>query len=403
MTASFARRPIATALLIAVAAQLLFSVGVTSPSGIYFDETHYVPAARALIDLSHRANPEHPLLGKLLIALGMTVAGDGPLGWRIASTLAGTGTVLGVYWALWLITRRVGTAALGAALTAMNGLVFIHARIGMLEPFLALFLVLALVAMVRIRDRMTPARLAAAGMLLGLATAVKWAAAPYVALACLVLIVLGWRRGGLRQALGAPLLTGLCALGTYFLTFLPAAWLTNEPVPLASIGWFQFEMLRLQTMKLPAHPYQSQWWQWPAMLRPIWYFYEPDQGVQRGVLLIGNPAVLWGGLVAVAACIRLGLRRGGGWMLAMALLWVFSLGVWIVIPKSLGFFYYYQMSAIWLCLCLALALDRVAVRWRWAALGLAAALFAWFYPIIAARPLPDAQAFSRWMWLDSWR
>jgi dolichyl-phosphate-mannose--protein O-mannosyl transferase len=319
------------------------------------------------------------------------------------STLAGTGTVVGIYWALWLMTGRVATAAIGAVLVAVNGLVFVHARIAMLDPFLTLFLVLALVALIRASRRMSTARLIGCGLLLGLATAVKWTAVPYVALACAMLLLIGWRQGGLALAIRAPLLAGGTAILVYFVTFLPLAFLKEGAVPVESVGWFQLEMLKLQTMRLPPHPYQSSWWQWPLMLRPIWYFYEPDQGVQRGVLLIGNPAVLWGGLVAVAACLALGMRRGGGWMLGSALLWVFSLAIWIVIPKSLGFFYYYQMSAIWLCLCLALILERLPGWGRWAYLALALALFAWFYPILSAMALPDPQAFSRWMWLDSWR
>lgn len=398
-----ARNPLATGLLIAVAAQLLFSIGITRPSVIMFDETHYVPAARALIDLSHRANPEHPLLGKLLIAVGILIGGDQPIGWRMLSTLAGTGTVIGIYWALWLMTGRVATAATGALLVAINGLVFVHARIGMLDPFLTLFLVLSLVALIRATRRTSAVRLIGCGILLGLATAVKWTAVPYVTLACLVLLITCWRRGGLALAIGAPLMVGGVAILVYFLTFLPLAFTKEGAVPVESIGWFQLEMLKLQTMRLAPHPYQSSWWQWPLMLRPIWYFYEPDQGVQRGVLLIGNPAVLWGGLVAVAACFLLGLRRCGGWLLGSAMLWIFSLAIWIVIPKSLGFFYYYQMSAIWLCLCLALILERLSRWWRWAYLALALTLFGWFYPILSAMALPDAQGFNHWMWLDSWR
>ena len=61
--------------------------------------------------------------------------------------------------------------------------------------------------------------------------------------------------------------------------------------------------LALQTQPLPPHTYQSSPWQWPLITRPIWYLYESVEGVQRGVLLVGNPAVMWGGLVALAACL----------------------------------------------------------------------------------------------------
>src|SRR5688572_31116093 len=62
---------------------------LTIPSKPFFDEVHYLPAARAILALSHPANPEHPPLGKEIIALGIALFGDRPLGWRIFSALFG--------------------------------------------------------------------------------------------------------------------------------------------------------------------------------------------------------------------------------------------------------------------------------------------------------------------------
>ena len=58
------------------------------PSKIYFDEVHYIKAARALLELK-RANPEHPMLGKEIIAASIALLGDKPLFWRVPSALFG--------------------------------------------------------------------------------------------------------------------------------------------------------------------------------------------------------------------------------------------------------------------------------------------------------------------------
>ena len=58
------------------------------PSRIYFDEVHYVPAARKLIE-GVRANPEHPLLAKQVLAWSIQWLGDKPLYWRLPSAFAG--------------------------------------------------------------------------------------------------------------------------------------------------------------------------------------------------------------------------------------------------------------------------------------------------------------------------
>lgn len=404
------QRPWFLAILLAIAAQLLFSIGLGRPSILNFDEVHYVTAARVLLDLAHVANPEHPLLGKSLIALGMLIFGDNPIGWRAMSTLAGTATVVGVY-AFTLALTRAARPALFAALFAMlNQMIFVQARIGMLDGFMGAFLVwggvLFLWAM-QANRRAWPLWLCSAA-LLGAAVAVKWAAIPYVAFTLAAFTLLrrsAFSRFGRLPWLSGSLAFGIVALAVYFVSFAPAFFYTDNPLTLSRLIPFQFEMWDLQTQVLATHTYQSSWWSWPLMLRPIWYFYEPDQGAVRGVLLIGNPAVLWGGLVAVLACWWAGIRDRAGAPLATAILWTFSLAIWAIIPKSLGFFYYYYVSSIILCVALAVAFhhwrDRVKQRDDWF-LVLSVALFAYFYPTLAALPLANDRGFERWIWIPSW-
>lgn len=406
------QRPVLLALLIGIAALLLFGIGVQRPSILMFDEVHYVPAARVLIDLAHPVNMEHPLLGKSLIALGMLIFGDNPIGWRAMSVLAGALTIVGVYSFARHLTGAT-RAGLFAALFAMLGqLVFIQARIGMLDVFLGMLLVWAGVAFLRAMQgdsrRRAQFLLLASAIAFGGAVAVKWAAVPYVALAGMAFLWL--RRGHPERFGGTSWFAGLTILGcvsiaTYFLTFAPAFFYTTNPMTLARLVPFQLEMWGLQTQVLAPHNYQSDWWSWPLMLRPIWYFYEPDQGAQRGVLLIGNPAIMWGGLVAVAACWWAGLRDKAGAPLTAAILWTVSLGVWAVIPKSLGFYYYYYLPGIILSVVLAVAFQHYAAKVKrndeWY-LVLCVGVFAYFYPILAALALPSERSFERWIWFPGW-
>jgi dolichyl-phosphate-mannose--protein O-mannosyl transferase len=288
----------------------------------------------------------------------------------------------------------------------------------MLDVFLGAFLLWAIVMMLWAMQG-SPAqvrrRWIGASLLLGLAVGTKWAAIPYVALAGMAFLVIRLRDARAKQPPhwpGLGTISGLLILGTvstltYFLTFLPVFFYERDPLTLAGLIPLQREMYALQTQVLAKHTYQSDWWSWPLMLRPIWYFYEWDDGAQRGVLLIGNPVIMWGGLLAVLACLWAWLRDKAVRPLAVALLWVASLGIYVVIPKSLGFYYYYHLSAIFLCLALAVAFHhfdrgRGKGREEWFA---AAALiaFVYFYPILAAAPLQDSQGFTHWMWFNSWR
>lgn len=402
-------RPLPTAVLIGLVAQALFAWRLGTPSKLMFDEVHYVPAARAILALSHPLNTEHPLLGKTLIALGIALFGDGAVGWRALSTVAGTATVLGVYAILWRLFGGVRTAAIGAALLIVNGTVFVQARIGMLDGFMAAFVVGAVAAMLWGMRGPAAGWWTAGSVLLGLAVGVKWAAAPYVAYAGAAFLLLKWRRPERWPGLGwrpALLILGAGSTATYLLTFAPTFFYADRPLTFSTLLPFQLEMLQQQTQVLSPHTYQSDWWSWPLLLRPIWYLYERVDEAQRGVLMIGNPVVMWGGLAAVAASLWAAVRERDARLDGAALLWTGSYAVWAIIPKSLGFFYYYYLPSIWLPVALAAACRRFA-RGRLngadeTLLFMAMGVFLYFYPILAAMPLAGADAFRRWTWFDSW-
>lgn len=405
---AFFSRPIPAALAIGVLAQLLFSWRLTTPHVFVFDEVHYVPAARMLRDLVGPVNIEHPLLGKTLIALGMIVFGDGPLGWRALSTVAASAVVTGVFAILWLVFGRVRTASVGAVVTALNFTVFVQARIAMLDGFMAAFVVTGLAALLWAMRKGGWWRWLLGGVLLGLAVGTKWTALPYLGFAGLTYAIVKWRRPDLwpgLHPLAALIVLGLAAGFTYAATFWPAFLYADQPLTLRTLLPFQIDMYERQTQVLPPHTYQSAWWTWPFDWRPIWYFYEPADGAQRGVLMLGSPAVMWGGLVAVVACLAAWVRGGDGKAGGMALLWLFSVLMWAMIPKSLGFFYYYYLSSIWLGLAIAAAFDHWRVRlryWDEAFLALTAVLFVHFHPILSAAALKGSASFHGWMWLKSW-
>ena len=87
--------------------------GLTTPEKFYFDEVHYVPAARQMLepDMSQpMLNPMHPPLAKQLIALSIHSLGDGPLGWRYPGVLFGSLALVAVYLCGLALFAAQGTA-----------------------------------------------------------------------------------------------------------------------------------------------------------------------------------------------------------------------------------------------------------------------------------------------------
>jgi dolichyl-phosphate-mannose--protein O-mannosyl transferase len=415
------RDPLPWSAALALAFLALCLVRLAIPSKPYFDEVHYLPAARALLLGSEWLNREHPMLGKELMALGIALLGDGPWGWRLPSALAGALALFASMRALWFASlSRFATLAYGALL-ASGFLLFVHARIAMLDGFMLCFLAIAawqFAAACREPERGRP-HLACTGLALGLAIACKWTAAPVAVLPGLAFLTARWaagRRRLVRSRRGAPvpgvslaeafLWLGLVPLAVYAVSYLPAYLIAPDEMARRGMIGLHAMMIAEQEGVIQPHPYQSTWPEWLFNVRAIWYLYEPVDGAQRGILLIGNPLTMLAGLPALVWCAWAGVR-GRHDALAVALVFAASLGLWLFAHKPVQFYYHYLVPSMALLAALALALDAWWRRGHRALsvtiVAASCAVFAWFYPILSAAPLAGEQAFNKWMWLDTWR
>lgn len=401
------------------------------PSKLYFDEVHYIPAAREFLSLIQTGageyrNREHPLLAKELIALGMLVFGDNPLGWRIVPWASGVLAFFAALRALWHASHdRYATLAFGLLL-ATGFPLFIHSRIAMLDIVMASALAVAAwqFAAACAQPEQGRWRLALTGIAIGCALGAKWNAIPLAMVPGITFFIaraLAGRRRLLLSRRGAPVpgitlveafvWLGIVPLAVYAATYVPGYWWADaaHPSPLASQGLIGLhrEMFELQSQLKTPHRYMSQWSQWVLNTRGIWYLYEEVDGAMRGVLLVGNPLTMWLGLPALAWCLVEGVWQRNGARLAAALGYAAALGLWVIAPKPVQFYYHYLVPSFFLLAALALACSdlRRLPKGEWLAGGvLAGALLvaAYFFPIIAALPIAGPDAYLDWMWLKGW-
>jgi dolichyl-phosphate-mannose-protein mannosyltransferase len=415
-----------------VAALVLFSVNLEHPATLNFDEFHYVPAARAMLDRQAILNPEHPPLAKTLIAAGIAVIGDRPAGWRAMSVLFGGLTLVGMYcWGLALFERRESALTV-ALLTLFNGLLYVQARIAMLDTFMFAFLSFAMAGLAAAwRPDQAPTTirnlLLVSGALLGLATACKWAAVvPWAMMGGLVVAAKsgspGFPSGPWRNVSWKTIVLsfGLVPLLCYYLPF--SVYFAFDPAQRPSVWDIVYPMQRAiwdgQMRVGGSHPYMSRWWEWATLQRPIWYAFSREGEWVRGVLMIGNPGLMWGGLGAVAfsAWAWRAHRSRAAFLIVTSYL-VFYLG-WILIPRNIAFYYYYYPAGMTLSLAGTFALDWIERYYegrrdpayatlrrgtwiRWAAVAGCLALFLFFLPILGAFPIPGNR-LHLWMWFDRW-
>jgi dolichyl-phosphate-mannose--protein O-mannosyl transferase len=394
--------------------------GLGAPATPLVDEPYYVGGARALLARGYEATYRapipgelpavHPPLGKWLIALGMLVLGDRPVGWRVAAALAGTATVALTY----LCARRLFPGrfpALAAALLlAVEDLSVVQSRTAMLDGFLAFWLVAAVYALLRDRDRerdadgpagrrvQRPWRLAA-GVLLGCALATKWSGA--FALPVAVALALAWaarrhRRAGPREELpGAIVALVFVPLGVYLLSYAGAFLGGATSLP----AWWvdQLQALEFHAGLAATHPYRSTPVSWLVDRRPMVYFYTdaPGPGGIREVLALGNPLVFLG-IVPVAVWAALRWWREHDHALAVPLL--FALALWLPwLPQDRPMFIYYMTPVVPFAVMLegaALARLARARSWlgpalAWTALAAVVALFWFHWPVLTGAALSD--------------
>lgn len=443
----FFRKILITCAALFAFSQILFLLFIQFPQKVNFDEFHYVPSARQFLALEPNQNWEHPPLAKELMAIGIGILGDRPAGWRVMSALFGSATLVGMY--LWgLAIFGTPEAALWVAfVTLADQMLYVQARIGMLDTFMGAFIVWAMAAFCAawtwgqgearggFSDRQLRFLFRFCGVCLGLATACKWFGVIPWAL-CLALVAgvrvlqgwnvrfedprdLDWYQPGQWKTIGwGEWLLSFVGLPFlfYYLTFIPFFFIHGNHTTLLDVLFkMQVRMWDGQARVVSSHPYMSSWTQWALIRRPIWYAFDkegyPPHVWVRGVILLGNPFVLWSGAVAVLFCLLSWIRsRSREAFLICATYAAFYLS-WVVIPRKIAFYYYYYPAVLVLSLALGYAFERLEKRlsgardvilWaRWAYLGIAIGFFIYFFPISAALRIP-AESFRRWMWLTSW-
>ncbi len=414
----------AIAAIIFVAAHAALLVGLTTPDKFVFDEFHYVPAARQMLEPvmpQPMLNPMHPPLAKQMIALSIRYFGDTPLGWRYPGALFGALSIVAIYLCGLVLFEAQGPAIAAALIAFFNQMLYVQARVAMLDIFALAFGLLAIAAFLHgFRQTRPQLWFALAGTGFGLSAACKWSGlfplAVAMAIVALVRLLQSWgtrfaeprASDWYRPELWPDLRYRELAL---CLVLIPAVAYLACFTPLYGLSpGALFEAQRRifadnTTSAIAAHTYMSSWPSWPLLARPVWYLFDKvAEDRIAAIVLLGNPLVLWAALPALAVTLRdfIVARRADAFLIL-----AFYLGpylAWALSPRALAFLYYYLPSATFASLALVHVLRRPgAPPWAlWAFVAVAAAGFAALLPVSAAFVGTSMRTFNRLMIFQSW-
>ncbi|UFX43772.1 phospholipid carrier-dependent glycosyltransferase [Bradyrhizobium sp. 41S5] len=425
---SVLRRPAARTAIVAatifIVAHVVLLLGITTPDKLYFDEVHYVPAARQMllpVIEGPILNPMHPPLAKEIIALSIKAFGDVALGWRYPAALFGALALVAVYLGALALFASQERAIAAVLIAFLNQMLFVQSRIAMLDIFALALCLFAIAAFIHgFRQKRPQSAFALTGVFAGFACACKWSGlfvlATCIAIVAVIRLMQGWRTRFVdanAEDWYRPDLWLDFRLPHFIVCFvlIPSAVYLASFVPLYGLSFTDLVEAQRRifadntTTAIAGHTYMSSWPSWPFLVRPVWYLFE-KAGDDRfaAIVFLGNPLILWPALIALIVALR-------DWIVTRSrdafLVLAFYLGpylAWALLPRTLGFIYYYLPAATTASFVLVYALTRKgAPRWLlWAFAAAGCAGFIAMLPITVAAIGTSMATFNRLMLFQNW-
>jgi dolichyl-phosphate-mannose-protein mannosyltransferase len=332
--------------LLVIATLIMHLVIINKPPELIFDENHYVPEARNIIEEQEIVRPEHPPLGKLIIVGGIKLFGDNPWGWRIFSVIFGTATIVLFYFLCRRLEMSRNAASIATFLLALENMTFVQASVAMLDVYCLTFM-LATFLLYASRQY------AATGIAIGLSALAKLNGA----LAALGVFIhwLFQPRGRSRWFILTVVLAPVAFVG--FMALFDLAIVQDFSAledPISRIK----TMLSLSgslTFTSVEHPAMSRPWEWLLSYEPMAYWYEPHY------LAAISPSV-WALIIPTFAYMVYRAVRGSQAGLFGAAWFAGTYLVWIplsLITDRVSYIYYFYPTVGAVCLGLGLGLAQL--------------------------------------------
>ena len=415
-------------------------------SSAYFDEIYYFRTANEFMNELPAYENTHPPLGKTLIALGAMLFSTNPFGFRFIGALFGVLMLPFLYVFAHGITGNKFITSIVTICFAFDFMHYTQTRLATIDVYIVFFIILMFCFMERylrlsfydtsLKKTFLP--LGACGIAFGLGIACKWSGFYAGAgLAVLFFVSLYNRFQEYRYACANPKETtngiahshiiesfvpntlktiGFCVvffviipLGIYILSYLPFRDYSQNGL-LTRMWNNQFTMYNYHSKLEATHPYSSTWYEWPTMIRPVFYFSKTvGEGLYQGISAFGNPLIWYPAIPAAlyTAYTALFKRNKTARFLCIGLL--AQLLPWVLVTRC-TFLYHYFPSVPFLVLMIGFVMTQLHKKIRpqifYPLCGLYCAavivMFVMFYPVITGTPVSGDYVSTYLRWMDSW-
>ncbi len=401
------------------------------PNQTVFDEVHFGKFVSGYYTHEYYFDI-HPPLGKLMIAgfarifdfkpefsfaqIGEQFPDNKYLALRFLPSLAGALLPLVIFLLALQLKFKPQAAFTAGFLVAIENALIVQTRYILMDGFLLLFGFLALLFYFR-------RKFVWMAIFGGLAISVKWTGLTFLALPLIIETYEHFIKRAYARFIKYVLVFALVSLSIYFSIFALHFLLLSKPGSgdaFMSPGFhnenifkkfteLNIEMYQANQTLTATHPYGSQWYSWPFLTRPIFYWVSGDSRIY----LLGNPVIWWASTVAVILLLlrnfqfstfNFQLKTGyillGGYFLNL----LPFIGI-----KRVMFLYHYLTGLVLAILILVYLIEKQdGSTWLTAKkifIGLAVAsvvTFIYFAPLTYGLPLSQ-QAYDARVWLPTWK
>ena len=403
-----------------IAAILTFALSIrlwrlSLPTGYIFDEVYYAKNANSLlssaVELDAQGQAEfvvHPPFGKWLIAIGIRFFGNEEFGWRFASAIFGTLSILLIYLIVKKLFNSEFLSITAALLMAFDGLNLVMSRVALLDIFLMFFILLSIYFLIT-------NNLWLSGSAIGLAISIKWSAAFLIPLVILFVVI--YNKVTFRNLYKVVSQFTLLPISIYFASwsgwiFSSQGWARqSESNVFASLWNYHLQILDFHQGLDDKHAYQANPWSWLVLGRPTSFYYESpsDCGAEKcaqEILAIGTPLLWWISIFAVAITFGFLVTKLERAAAIILLGFAGTYLPWFFIQSRTTFYFYSISSLPFLILALIYCFNQLLnianyKKYIISFVILVAINFIYFLPIYLGISIPYSQWLSR-MWFESW-
>lgn len=370
------------------------------PQEIVFDETYYVIFAQKYLT-GQVFFDVHPPLGKLLIAMSEMLFGNNSFGWRSIPAIFGTLIIPLSYLVSQKIFNNKVVSIFTATLVLLDGLFLVQSRIGLLAIFLTFFIMLSYWLALEYCQSRKKYFLILSGVSIGLGLSVQWLMLPFWLILLFYTILKGEKT--IKKLLFFATSLIIIPIIIYLLIFIFDQHQKDYQNYWQYLVWWHLQAWGYHQNLLAAHPYQSRWWSWLYIARPVWYYFKNEGGKVVGVLAIGNPLIWWTAIIVLIYSLYDLLKNKKTILLLPITIFLLYWFSWVLIKRT-QFQYYLLHAMVFYLMILAYYWEKVYQRYQKLALLwliLAILLFIFFYPLYTAWPISEGY-YKLHLWFKSW-